>query len=71
MRIVDIKKDKYNLHFIKTNKFKTTLVKVIFSNNLKKEELTIRNLLLNNLLFSSAKYNTLRKMAIKKMTYLE
>ena len=66
MRIVDIKKDKYNLHFIKTNKFKTTLVKVIFSNNLKKEELTIRNLLLNNLLFSSAKYNTLRKMAIKK-----
>ena len=39
MRIVDIKKDKYNLHFIKTNKFKTTLVKVIFYNNLKKEEL--------------------------------
>ena len=66
MRIIDIKKDKYNLHFIKTNKFKTTLVKIVFSNDLKKEELTIRNLLLNNLLFSSAKYNTIRKMAIKK-----
>lgn len=66
MKVIDINKNKYNLHFIQTNKFKTTLIKVVFSSDIKKEELAIRNLLLNNLLFSSARYNTLRKMAIQK-----
>lgn len=66
MKIKDINKENYKLHLIKTNKFKTILVKVVFWNELKKEELTLRNMLIKNLLFSSAKYNTLRKMAIKK-----
>lgn len=66
MKIKDINKENYKLHLIKTNKFKTILVKVVFWNELKKEELTLRNMLIKNLLFSSAQYNTLRKMAIKK-----
>lgn len=66
MKIKDINKENYKLHLIKTNKFKTILVKVVFWNELKKEELTLRNMLIKNLLFSSDQYNTLRKMAIKK-----
>lgn len=61
-----IKKDGYNLHIIKTNKFKTITIKLIFWNELKEDELTLRNLLADNLLFSSEKYNDNRKMSIKK-----
>ena len=35
----------YKLHMIKTNKFKTINVKVVFSNEIKKNEITIRNVL--------------------------
>ena len=66
MKIKDINENGYQLHLIKTNKFKTVLVKALFSDKLKKEDLTARNLLFNNLLFSSAKYDTSRKMAIKR-----
>ena len=66
MRIKDINKNGYKLHLIKTNKFKTVLVKIVFWNKLQKEDLTLRNMLVNNLLFSSARYDTIRKMAIKK-----
>ena len=66
MRRKDINKNGYKLHLIKTNKFKTVLVKIVFWNKLQKEDLTLRNMLVNNLLFSSARYNTIRKMAIKK-----
>ena len=64
--IKDIKKDGYNIHIIKTNKFKTVTVKLVFWNELKEEELTIRNLLADNLLFSSKKYNDNRKLCIKR-----
>lgn len=66
MRIKDIDTGDYKLHLIKTTNFKTILVKVVFWNELKKEELAMRNMLVNNLLFSSKNYNTVRKMAIKK-----
>lgn len=66
MKAKDINKNGYNLHLLKTNKFKTVLVKIIFWNEIKKEELTLRNMLVNNLLFSSFHYDTIRKMAIKK-----
>lgn len=65
MRIKDIDKKGYKLHLIKTNKFKTVLVKIVFWNKIKKEELALRNLLVNSLLFSSKNYDTPRKMAIK------
>lgn len=55
----------YNLHMIKTNKFKTISVKVIFRRKIKKEEITIRNFLIDILSFSCNKYNTRKKMSIE------
>ena len=54
----------YNLHFIKTNKFKTITVKIIFRRLAKKEEITMRNVLADLLLRSSHKYHTERLLAI-------
>lgn len=64
--IKKLNKNGYNLHIIKTTKFKTISIKIAIWNELKKEELALRNILVDNLLFSSKKYNNSRKMAIKK-----
>ena len=45
MEYFDIDMNAYNLHIIKTNKFKTITVDVCFRRKIKKEEITIRNLL--------------------------
>ena len=66
MNIRTINKKGYNLHIIKTKKFKTLVLKVIFWNELKKEELSLANLLIDNLLFSSYDYKTKREFEIKK-----
>ena len=66
MEIKKIEKDGYNLHLIKNNNFKTVFVKLFFWNEIKEEDITIRNLLFNNLLFSSKNYNSPRKLSIKK-----
>lgn len=62
-----IKKDlgSYNIHLIKTNKFKTVTVKVIFRHKIKKEEITIRNILTSLMIFSSKNYNSKRKLTIR------
>ncbi len=54
----------YNLHIIKTDKFKTTTVKVNFKRKLKKDEITYRNLVINTLCESTSDYPTKRLMAI-------
>lgn len=61
-----IKKNGYNLHIIKTTRFKTISMKLVFWNELKEDELSLRNMLADNLLFSCSKYNNNQKMAIKK-----
>ena len=61
-----INKNGYRLHIIKTNKFKSITVKLIFWNKLKEDELSLRNLLADNLLFSSKKYKDNRSISIKK-----
>ena len=66
MEIKTIDKDGYRLHLIKNTSFKTISFKIVFWNELKKEDLAYRNMLVNNLLFSSHKYNTNRKIAIRK-----
>lgn len=66
MNIKTIKKEGYNLHLIKNKDFKTTLIKAIFWEKIRKEDLTLRNMLVNNLLFSSFNYPTLKKMAEKE-----
>ena len=52
--------DKYNLHIIKTDKFKTISMKIAFKREVKKEDVTIRRLLTDVLLESSKKYPSRR-----------
>ena len=61
-----VKKDlgSYNLHVIKTNKFKTIMVRVVFQRPIKKEEITIRNVLSDMFLQSSKKYKSKRDLSI-------
>ncbi len=70
----------YNLHVIKTKKFKTVTVKINFKRKLSKEEITYRNMIVNMLCESTAEYPTKRLMSIatedlyelyyKGMTYM-
>lgn len=62
-----IKKDlaAYNLHLIKTKKFKTISVRIVFHTPIKKEEITSRNILTDLLLQSSKKYKSRRELTIK------
>ncbi len=61
-----IRKDlgSFNLHMIKTEKFKTITVKVLFHTPIIKEEITKRNVLADILLQSSKKYKTKRDLVI-------
>jgi len=62
-----VKKDlgSYNLHVIKNNKFKTIMVRVVFQRPIKKDEITIRNVLSDMFLQSSKKYKSKRELSIK------
>ena len=51
----------YHLHFIKTKKFKTITVEVNFRRKIKKEEITIRNLLKAVLLTTNKNFKTERE----------
>ena len=64
MQYNKIKSYSYNLHVIKTDKFKTVTVKVNFKRKLKKEDITYRNMLVNVLCESTKKYPTKRLMEI-------
>ena len=55
----------YNLHIIKTNKFKSTTVSINFRETLKKEDITIRKFLFQMLCTNTKKYNTSRLFEIK------
>ena len=55
----------YNLHLIKTKKFKTISVRVVFHTPIKKEDITKRILLSDILLQSSKKYESKRSMTIE------
>ena len=54
----------YNLHIIKTKKFKTVTVQVGFKRKLKKEEITYRNMIVNMLCESTLAYPSKRLMTI-------
>lgn len=55
----------YNIHLIKTDKYKTITIRVMFKRKIKKEEITIRNVLASLLVQSTNKYNSKRKMTIE------
>lgn len=62
MNYENIDMGSYHLHFIKTNKFKTITVEVNFRREVKKEEITIRNILKSVLLSTSQNYKTEREL---------
>lgn len=55
----------YNLHVIKTDKFKTITIDVSFRRKIKKDEITIRNLLKELIVNSSLSYPTERSLIIQ------
>ncbi len=55
----------YKLHLINTDKFKTIMVRVSFRSPIKKEEITLRNILSNMFMQSSKKYSSKRALTIK------
>ena len=61
-----IDKSSYNLHLIKTENFKTIFFKFVFRDNIKKEDITIRNFLTEILASSSKKYPTTRFLSIRQ-----
>ena len=65
MKFETINMGGYNLHLIKTNKFKTITIDVDFYNKIKKEEISTRNLLKMVLLDSSNNYKTERDLIIE------
>lgn len=55
----------YNLHFIKTDRFKTITIKVNFKRKLKKEEITSRNMIVSMLCDSTLNYPSKRLLTLK------
>lgn len=55
----------YNIYTIKTDKFKTCHMEIIFRNSIKKEDVTKRSLLTEMIVENTKKYNTRRKMSVE------
>lgn len=55
----------YNLHVIKTDRYKVNRLVIQFKRKIKKEEITIRNFLSDMLTYSTKKYNSQRLMNIR------
>lgn len=60
-----IEKKGYNLHIIKTDRFKKIDIRINFKRPIVKEEITIRNFLNDILINTSKKYPTIRDIEIK------
>lgn len=58
-------RDSFNIHFVKTDRFKAINVDIFFTKEFKKEDVSYANLLCNMLTYTSKKYNTKNKYAIK------
>lgn len=65
MNYVKLEEKNYNLHVVETDKFKTIMVKINFKRKLKKDEISMRNMLVNILFESTKKYPTKRLMEIQ------
>lgn len=65
MNYEQIDKGAYNLHIIKTKKFKTITVEVNFRRRIKKEEITMRNLLKSVLLSTNRNFKSERELIIE------
>lgn len=64
MQYKKIELKSYNLHMIKTKRFKTVNMQIILSDKIKKEDITKRNFLSDILTYSCKKYKTKRDISI-------
>lgn len=62
----EYKNDAYNLYTVKTNKFKTCELEIVFKSKITKEEITIKNFLIDCLSYTSKKYIK-RKNIVEKL----
>ena len=65
MEYINKEKESYNLHLIKTDKFKTITIRICFKNKIEKEEITLRNFLVSFLTNSTDTYKTKRELVLK------
>lgn len=56
----------YNLHLIKTDKFRTVTVRVSMRQEITEENITYRNVLADMLVYSNASYKTKRELVMKE-----
>ena len=61
----EYKKDTYNIYTIKTDKFKTCHMEIVFRNNIVKEEITKRSIITEMLVENSNIYKTRRELVIE------
>lgn len=64
MEYKKILKEKYNIHIINTDRFKTVTLSIIFSNEFNKNDIPYLSLLTKNLISSTNKYKTSSALAI-------
>lgn len=57
--------DNMDLYFVKTNKFKSIDIKIFFSSEVKKDDITWRNCLVDILAYANKKYPTKKELSIK------
>ena len=65
MLVKEEKNGSYNLHTIKTDRFKTCHIEIIFRNSVNVNELSLRNILFDMLIESNKKYQTNRELKIR------
>jgi len=65
MKYIDLDMNAYNLHIIKTDKFKTITVDVSFRRKMNKEEITIRNLLKEMMVNASYNYPSEKSLVVE------
>lgn len=65
MQYIDKDLGSFGLHLIKTDKFKTVTMRVVFHSPINKSEITMRNILSDILLQSSKEYDSKRNLTIK------
>ena len=65
MKCKTIKLNSYNIHFVKTDDFKTIEMRIFFMNEFSREEISKRNFLFDMLIYSTKKYNTNRLLNLR------
>ncbi len=64
MKYKKIKRENYNIHYIKSNRFKVVSIVLFLTKEFDKNDIKFGSLLCNNMLYTTKKYNTKNKIAI-------